>query len=47
MFESIAINLVKQMMQITPETIGVWIPLGFGLAVGLVYAIISGARRSR
>ena len=33
--------------QIVAEAFPVWIPLAFGLAVGLAYAIISGMRRSR
>jgi hypothetical protein len=32
---------------IDPRAFGVWIPLTFGLAVGLAYVIISAARRSR
>ena len=27
------------------DTFGVWVPLAFGLAVGLAFAVISGARR--
>ena len=39
-------NLIQQMsVPVTMETFGVWIPLAFGLAVGLVYAIASGLRR--
>jgi hypothetical protein len=40
MFESI-------IQQINPEAFGVWVPLAFGLAVGLVYAIISGVRHRK
>ena len=32
---------------IDPRAFPVWIPLAFGLAVGLGYVIISAARRSR
>lgn len=39
-------NLIQQMsIPINIETFGVWIPLAFGLAVGLVYVIASGLRR--
>ncbi|MGD1836146.1 MAG: hypothetical protein ACPKQO_10545 [Nitrososphaeraceae archaeon] len=39
-------NLIQQMsIPVNMETFGVWIPLAFGLAVGLVYAIASGLRR--
>jgi hypothetical protein len=31
----------------TIESFGVWIPLAFGLAVGVAYVIASAARRSR
>jgi len=32
---------------IEPAAFGVWIPLTFGLVVGLAYAIASAMRRSR
>lgn len=32
---------------IDPAAFPVWIPLTFGLAVGLAYAIVSSMRRSR
>lgn len=32
---------------INPEAFGVWIPLAVGLGIGLVYALVSGARRPR
>lgn len=39
-------NLIQQMsIPLNMETFGVWIPLAFGLAVGLVYVIASGLRR--
>jgi hypothetical protein len=41
MFES----LIQQ--SIDPAAFPVWIPLAFGLIVGLGYAIFSGMRRSR
>lgn len=41
MFES----LLQQ--SIDPAAFPVWIPLAFGLIVGLAYAIASAARRSR
>lgn len=41
MFES----MIQQ--SISPEAFGVWIPLAFGLAVGLVYAVISGVRHRK
>jgi hypothetical protein len=31
----------------TIDSFGVWIPLAFGLAVGVAYVIASAARRSR
>lgn len=43
MFESI----IQQIVPATPESFGVWIPLAFGLAVGLGYAIVSGLRKAR
>lgn len=42
MFES-----VIQMVPASMESFGVWIPLTFGLAVGLGYAIASAVRRSK
>jgi hypothetical protein len=39
-------SLIQQ-IYVSMESFGVWIPLAFGLTVGLVYAIISGARRHR
>ncbi|HKX21348.1 MAG TPA: hypothetical protein VJM74_06725 [Nitrososphaeraceae archaeon] len=41
MFESI----IQQTIE--PAAFGVWIPLAFGLAVGLVYAVISGVRHRK
>lgn len=42
-------NLIQQLsigsVPINMETFGVWIPLTFGLAVGLAYVIASGLRR--
>lgn len=32
---------------LNPEAFGVWIPLAVGLGIGLVYALISGARKPR
>jgi hypothetical protein len=43
MFESI----IQQIVPATMESFGVWIPLAFGLAVGLGYVIISAVRKSR
>ena len=43
MFES----MIQQIVPATMESFGVWIPLAFGLAVGLVYAIISGVRHRK
>ena len=37
--------LLKQV--IDPAAFPVWIPLAFGLSVGLIYVIISGVRRRR
>jgi hypothetical protein len=42
MFES-----VIQMVPASMESFGVWIPLAFGLAVGLGYAIASAVRKSK
>ena len=39
-------SLIQQ-IYVSMESFGVWIPLAFGLTVGLVYAIISGAKRHR
>jgi hypothetical protein len=41
MFEA----MLKQVISFTMESFGVWVPLAFGLAVGLAFAVISGARR--
>jgi len=43
MFESI----IQQIVPATTESFGVWIPLAFGLAVGLGYAIISAVRKAK
>jgi hypothetical protein len=43
MFESI----IQQIAPPSIESFGVWIPLAFGLAVGLAYAIASGVRRRK
>jgi hypothetical protein len=43
MFESI----IQQIVPATWESFGVWIPLAFGLAVGLGYAIVSAARKAK
>jgi hypothetical protein len=43
MFESI----IQQIVPATSESFGVWIPLAFGLAVGLGYAIASAARKAK
>jgi hypothetical protein len=41
-------NLIQQMsIPISMDTFGVWIPLTFGLAVGLAYVIASGLRRQK
>ena len=40
-------NLIQQIVPATFESFGVWIPLAFGLAVGVAYVIASAARRSR
>jgi hypothetical protein len=40
-------SLIQQIVPATMESFGVWIPLAFGLAVGLAYVIASAARRSR
>jgi hypothetical protein len=42
-------NLIQQLsigsVPVSMDTFGVWIPLTFGLAVGLAYVIASGLRR--
>ncbi|HJT86006.1 MAG TPA: hypothetical protein VJ697_16110 [Nitrososphaeraceae archaeon] len=39
-------SLIQQLnVPISMDTFGVWIPLTFGLAVGLAYVIASGLRR--
>lgn len=39
-------NLIQQVsIPFNIEAFGVWVPLAFGLAVGLVYVIASGLRR--
>ncbi|HEY7696195.1 MAG TPA: hypothetical protein VH797_08890 [Nitrososphaeraceae archaeon] len=43
MFESI----IQQIVPATSESFGVWIPLAFGLAVGLAYAIASAVRKAK
>jgi hypothetical protein len=43
MFESI----IQQIVPATSESFGVWIPLAFGLAVGLGYAIVSAVRKAK
>lgn len=43
MFESI----IQQIVPATTESFGVWIPLAFGLAVGLGYWIISSVRKAK
>ena len=43
MFES----MIQQIVPATWESFGVWIPLAFGLAVGLAYVIASAARRKK
>ena len=42
MFEA----LLKQVIVFSMESFGVWVPLAFGLAVGLAFAVISGAQTS-
>jgi hypothetical protein len=36
--------LLQQMVPATWESFGVWIPLTFGLSVGLAYVIVSAIR---
>jgi len=43
MFESI----IQQIVPATPESFGVWIPLAFGLVVGLGYVIASAVRKAK
>jgi hypothetical protein len=43
MFESVILQIVPANM----DSFGVWIPLAFGLAVGLGYVIASAVRRSK
>lgn len=43
MFESI----IQQIVPATMESFGVWIPLTFGLVVGLAYVIASAARKAK
>ena len=38
---------LMQQIHVSTQSFGVWIPLAFGLVVGLVYVIASAARRSR
>ncbi|CAN5324164.1 hypothetical protein BH18THE2_BH18THE2_06070 [soil metagenome] len=40
-------SLIQQIVPATVESFGVWVPLAFGLVVGLAYVIASAARRSR
>jgi hypothetical protein len=40
-------SLILQIVPATTESFGVWIPLAFGLVVGLAYVIASAARRRR
>ncbi len=46
MFESVVHNLIQQMV-FNQQAFGVWVPLTFGLSIGLAYAIISGLRRRK
>ena len=39
--------LLQQMVPATTDSFGVWIPLTFGLAVGLAYVIASALRSRR
>jgi hypothetical protein len=39
-------NLMMQ-ISLNPDAFGVWIPLATGLGIGLVYALISAARKAR
>lgn len=38
---------LMQQIHVSTESFGVWIPLAFGLVVGLAYVIASAARRRR
>lgn len=40
-------SLIQQIVPATVDSFGVWVPLAFGLVVGLAYVIASAARRSR
>lgn len=40
-------SLIQQMVPANINSFGVWIPLAFGLAVGLAYVIASAARRRK
>jgi hypothetical protein len=40
-------NFIQHIVPATIDSFGVWIPLAFGLAVGVAYVIASAARRSR
>jgi hypothetical protein len=40
-------NLLQQMVPVSIDSFGVWVPLAFGLVVGLAYVIASAARRAR
>jgi len=40
-------SLIQQIVPATVESFGVWVPLAFGLVIGLAYVIASAARRSR
>jgi hypothetical protein len=39
-------SLIQQ-INVSEQSFGVWIPLAFGLIVGLAYVIASAARRSK
>jgi len=40
-------SILQQIVPFSVDSFGVWIPLTFGLAVGLAYVIASAARRAR
>ncbi|MGA7542814.1 MAG: hypothetical protein WBW34_07100 [Nitrososphaeraceae archaeon] len=40
-------SLIQQIVPATIDSFGVWIPLAFGLGVGIAYVIASAARRHR
>jgi hypothetical protein len=40
-------SLIQQIVPATIDSFGVWIPLAFGLVVGLAFVIASAARRSK